>query len=84
MTTQAHPAFEFLRSERIDSLNIDVAEYRHRKTGAQHIHITADNPENVFLVALRTVPEDSTGVAHILEHTALCGSEKYPVRDPFL
>jgi Zn-dependent M16 (insulinase) family peptidase len=37
----------------------------------------------VFLVALRTVPEDSTGVAHILEHTALCGSEHYPVRDPF-
>ena len=53
MTTQAHPAFEFLRSERIDSLNIDVAEYRHRKTGAQHIHITADNPEKV-----------SGGIAH--------------------
>ena len=80
---QVHPAFEFLRSERIDSLNIEVAEYRHRKTGAQHVHITADNTENVFLVALRTVPKDSTGVAHILEHTALCGSEKYPVRDPF-
>lgn len=80
---QAHPAFEFLRSERIESLNIEVAEYRHRKTGAQHVHITADNTENVFLVALRTVPKDSTGVAHILEHTALCGSEKYPVRDPF-
>ncbi|MEZ5530086.1 MAG: insulinase family protein [Porticoccaceae bacterium] len=83
MSLQAHPAFEFLRSERVESLNIDVAEYRHRKTGAQHIHISADNPENVFLVALRTVPHDSTGVAHILEHTALCGSEKYPVRDPF-
>tara|TARA_R110001592_G_scaffold363341_1_gene684389 strand:+ start:245 stop:3175 length:2931 start_codon:yes stop_codon:yes gene_type:complete len=80
---QTHPAFEFLRSEHIDSLNIEVAEYRHRKTGAQHVHITADNTENVFLVALRTVPKDSTGVAHILEHTALCGSEKYPVRDPF-
>lgn len=83
MNPQAHPAFEFLRSERIESLNIEVAEYRHRNTGAQHVHITADNPENVFLVALRTVPKDSTGVAHILEHTALCGSEKYPVRDPF-
>ncbi|MDX1697773.1 MAG: insulinase family protein, partial [Thiohalobacterales bacterium] len=45
--------------------------------------LAADNPENVFLVALRTVPTDSTGVAHILEHTALCGSERYPVRDPF-
>ena len=83
MNALAHPAFEFLRSQRIESLNLDVSEYRHLKTGAQHIHIGTDNNENVFLVALRTVPEDSRGVAHILEHTALCGSEKYPVRDPF-
>ena len=83
MNAQAHSAFEFLRTERIESLNIEVEEYRHKNTGAQHIHIAADNPENVFLVALRTVPEDSRGVAHILEHTALCGSKKYPVRDPF-
>lgn len=81
--TIAHPSFEFLRSQTIDSLKIRVEEYRHRATGAQHIHMAADNNENVFLVALRTVPHDSTGVAHILEHTALCGSEKYPVRDPF-
>lgn len=81
--TTAHPTFEFLRSQNIDALNIRVEEYRHRITGAQHIHIAADNDENVFLVALRTVPHDSTGVAHILEHTALCGSERYPVRDPF-
>jgi Zn-dependent M16 (insulinase) family peptidase len=78
-----HPAFEWLRSEQIDSLNLTVEEYRHRKTGAMHYHLAADNEENVFLVALRTVPMDSTGVAHILEHTALCGSERYPVRDPF-
>jgi len=76
-------AFELLRGQRVDSLNIDIEEYRHRETGAQHIHLRSDNPENVFLVALRTVPHDSTGVAHILEHTALCGSEKFPVRDPF-
>ena len=82
-TATSNPAFEFIRSEHIDSLNVDVQEYRHRVTGAQHIHIAADNPENVFLVALRTVPQDSTGVAHILEHTALCGSKNYPVRDPF-
>ncbi|UTA46497.1 insulinase family protein [Simiduia sp. 21SJ11W-1] len=79
----AHPAFEFIRRQAVPSLNIELQEYRHRKTGAQHIHISADNNENVFLVALRTVPTDSRGVAHILEHTALCGSEKYPVRDPF-
>ena len=78
-----HPAFEFIRSQTIDALKIRVEEYRHKVTGAQHIHLAADNEENVFLVALRTVPHDSTGVAHILEHTALCGSEKYPVRDPF-
>ncbi|MBB3168669.1 insulinase family protein [Simiduia aestuariiviva] len=79
----AHSAFEFIRRQAVPSLNIELEEYRHRKTGAQHIHIAADNNENVFLVALRTVPTDSRGVAHILEHTALCGSEKYPVRDPF-
>ncbi|MFO1387627.1 insulinase family protein [Cellvibrio sp.] len=78
-----HPAFEFIRSQTIDALKISVEEYRHKVTGAQHIHLVADNQENVFLVALRTVPHDSTGVAHILEHTALCGSERYPVRDPF-
>lgn len=77
------PYFELVKSQRIDSLNAQVEEYRHLKTGAQHIHLATESDENVFLVALRTVPEDSTGVAHILEHTALCGSEKYPVRDPF-
>ncbi|MFB2763652.1 insulinase family protein [Marinobacter shengliensis] len=78
-----HPAFEKLRSHRINTLNLEVEEYRHKKTGARHLHLAADNDENVFFVALRTFPMDSTGVAHILEHTALCGSERYPVRDPF-
>lgn len=80
---EAHSAFEAVRQQRVESLNMDVQEFRHRETGAVHYHLSAQNSENVFLVALRTVPEDSTGVAHILEHTALCGSERYPVRDPF-
>lgn len=82
----SHPAFTFIRKQHVASLNIDVEEYTHNATGAQHIHLSpnsAGDAENVFLVALRTVPHDSTGVAHILEHTALCGSKKYPVRDPF-
>ncbi len=79
----AHPAFQSVRSEQISSLNLRVEEYRHRKTGALHYHLASENSENVFLVAFRTVPMDSTGVAHILEHTALCGSQKFPVRDPF-
>lgn len=78
-----HPSFQWQRSQYIQSLNLEVQAFEHRKTGAIHYHLANDNPENVFLVALRTVPTDSSGVAHILEHTALCGSERYPVRDPF-
>ena len=68
---------------RISSLNITMEEYVHSVTGAKHFHLSSENTENVFLVAFRTVPMDSSGVAHILEHTALCGSKKFPVRDPF-
>lgn len=80
---RCHSSFEWLRTEAIESLHILVSEYRHKVTGAMHYHLASDSDENVFMVALRTIPTDSTGVAHILEHTALCGSEKYPVRDPF-
>lgn len=76
-------SFELIRTQKIDSLNVLVEEYRHSLTGAMHYHLASDNDENVFLVAVRTMPTDSSGVAHILEHTALCGSKKYPVRDPF-
>lgn len=78
-----HPAFELVRTERVSALSLTVEEYRHRVTGARHIHLAAPDDNNAFLVAFLTVPQDSTGVAHILEHTALCGSRRYPVRDPF-
>lgn len=82
-TINVHPEFELLRQQTIDALHIEVQEFRHRGTGARHMHFASGNTENVFLVGLKTLPFDNTGVAHILEHTALCGSEKYPVRDPF-
>lgn len=78
-----HPAFELLQTEAVPSLRITVQAFRHQATGAMHYHLASEDANNVFLVAFRTVPMDSTGVAHILEHTALCGSERYPVRDPF-
>lgn len=78
-----HPAFERRRSQRIDTLNLTAHEFIHRVTGAVHYHLETPYEENVFMVAFRTVPMDSTGVAHMLEHTVLCGSERYPVRDPF-
>lgn len=78
-----HPAFTLIGNEFIDALNIEITEFEHKKTGAKHFHIASENDENVFLVGLKTVPTDSRGVAHILEHTVLCGSERFPVRDPF-
>ncbi len=72
--------------ERIDDLaSIDavMVQLVHRGTGARHIHIAAPDTENTFSVLFRTIPEDSTGVAHILEHTVLCGSQKFRVKDPF-
>jgi hypothetical protein len=58
-------------------------QLEHEETGARHLHISNADQENTFGVAFKTVPADSTGVAHILEHTVLCGSERFPVRDPF-
>ncbi|MDY6829443.1 MAG: insulinase family protein [Pseudomonadota bacterium] len=81
--TPVHASFERLSEHRLAALEMEMVSYRHRATGARHYHIQADSQENAFLVAFPTVPMDSTGVAHILEHTALCGSERYPVRDPF-
>ncbi|WP_368559645.1 insulinase family protein [Acinetobacter indicus] len=78
-----HPAFQLVRQHHVEALDILVSEYKHRVTGAVHYHLATNHDENVFLVAFRTQPMDSKGEAHILEHTALCGSEKFPVRDPF-
>ena len=77
------PLFEPVRRSRIESLNLEFEEYVHAATGARHFHLDADDDNNAFLVAFLTVPKDSTGIAHILEHTSLCGSRRFPVRDPF-
>ena len=66
--------------ETIDSLMVQL---EHMETKARHIHIYNEDKENTFGVFFRTVPKDSSGVAHILEHTVLCGSKKFNVRDPF-
>ena len=77
------PLFEPIRRSRIESLDIAFEEYAHAATGARHFHLEAEDDNNAFLVAFLTVPRDSTGIAHILEHTSLCGSGRFPVRDPF-
>lgn len=70
--------------DHIKELNIKPYYLKHELTGAEHLHIDKDgDSNNFFSVSLRTTPRNSTGVAHILEHLALCGSQKYDVRDPF-
>jgi len=71
------------RIARLPEISSFYYELEHIATGAGHIHISNNDRENTFCVAFKTVPADSTGVAHILEHTVLCGSRKFSVRDPF-
>jgi Zn-dependent M16 (insulinase) family peptidase len=67
----------------IHELQATFYEIIHKPSGAVIYHIKTEDAENVFCLAFKTPPEDSTGVAHIVEHTVLCGSKKYPVKDPF-
>jgi Zn-dependent M16 (insulinase) family peptidase len=67
----------------IDELKSTLRELEHTPTGAQVMHIAAQDPENLFCLSFKTLPSSSNGVAHILEHTVLCGSRKFPVKDPF-
>uniref|UniRef100_A0A673BG49 Presequence protease, mitochondrial n=1 Tax=Sphaeramia orbicularis TaxID=375764 RepID=A0A673BG49_9TELE len=67
----------------VPDLFLTAVKLSHDKTGAQYLHAAREDSNNLFSVQFRTTPMDSTGVPHILEHTVLCGSEKYPCRDPF-
>jgi Zn-dependent M16 (insulinase) family peptidase len=75
--------FNLQEQKNIPLLDVNAQIYNESEFNCKHIHLESNSNEKVFMVAFRTIPEDSTGVAHILEHTALCGSKKYPVRDPF-
>ncbi|WP_320043404.1 insulinase family protein [uncultured Desulfobacter sp.] len=80
---QAIGGYRIKQVSPLPAINAHLIQLVHEKTKAVHIHIANEDKENTFGVFFRTVPTDSTGVAHILEHTVLCGSEKYKVRDPF-
>ena len=75
--------FELLRDEEIPELNTRALLYRHR-TGCEIVSLINDDENKVFGINFRTPPADSTGIAHILEHSVLCGSRKYPVKEPFV
>ena len=75
--------FELAREEAIAEIASTARLYRHLKTGAELLSLINSDENKVFGVTFRTPPSDSTGVAHILEHSVLCGTRKYPVKDPF-
>jgi len=81
---KTNESFELIQSREIPELNTQGHLYRHRHTGAELLSLVNDDENKVFGVTLRTPPADSTGIAHILEHAVLCGSEKYPVKEPFV
>lgn len=80
---QKHNNFEVTKSIPIAELQCWLRELVHKPTGARVMHLSNEDAENLFCLSFQTRPESSDGVAHILEHTVLCGSKKYPVKDPF-
>ena len=80
----AKHGFQLLKEQEIKELKTLAKVYRHSKTGAQLLSLTTDDENKVFGITFRTPPSDSTGVAHKLEHSVLCGSRKYPVKEPFV
>lgn len=77
-------AYTVISKQRIEELKSDGYLLKHNKTGARVALLSNDDENKVFYIGFRTPPKDSTGVAHIIEHTVLCGSEKYPLKDPFI
>ena len=76
--------YEVLQHQYLKDTGCDSLLLRHRKTGARVALLPCDDDNKVFYIGFRTPPEDSTGVAHIIEHTVLCGSRDFPVKDPFI
>ncbi len=76
--------YEIIENRRIEDLNSDSYILRHKKTGARVVLLSNDDNNKVFSIGFRTPPKNSTGVAHIIEHTVLCGSKEFPIKDPFV
>ena len=77
-------AYELISEEYIGDVRAEGKLLRHRKSGARIALLSNDDENKVFNIAFRTPPKNSTGVAHIIEHTVLCGSRKFPLKDPFV
>jgi len=76
--------FKLIEEKNIKEINSISRIFEHEKTKARLLHLENDDNNKVFSVGFRTPPEDSTGIAHILEHSVLCGSRKFPTKEPFV
>ena len=76
--------YEMLEERKVEGLHSQGWYLRHKKSGARVLILSNDDENKVFYIGFRTPPKDSTGVPHILEHSVLCGSRKFPVKDPFV
>jgi len=83
-TQQTYHGFKCVHQENIKEINSVALQFEHEKTGAQLLVMENDDDNKVFSVTFRTPPANDRGVAHILEHSVLCGSRKYPVKEPFV
>lgn len=81
---EVYHGFKLLKEETIKEINSIAQEFLHEKSGAKLLYLNNDDDNKVFSISFRTPPKDSTGVAHILEHSVLCGSRKFPVKEPFV
>ena len=77
-------AYEIREEKRLEDIHSDGILLVHKKSGARICVMSNEDVNKVFYIAFRTPPKDSTGVPHIIEHTVLCGSKKFPVKDPFI
>ena len=84
MNLDSLTAYKLVKKEKLNDIRSTGYLFRHIKTGARVMAIENDDENKVFNIAFRTPPKNSTGVAHILEHSVLCGSKDFPLKDPFV
>ena len=81
---QVYHGFKLINLKEIKELGSVLYEFIHEKSGASLVYLANDDTNKCFSIGFRTLPEDSTGICHIIEHSVLCGSKKYPVKEPFV
>ena len=83
-TEKSMHGFSVVGEQNVDELGAVLYRMRHERTGLELVWLKREEENKTFGIAFQTIPEDDTGVFHILEHSVLCGSERYPVKEPFV